>query len=520
MSYDYIILSYNEKKKKIKAPNNFEELKNIFFKKFNEDKNKKFYFSYLSFIDKDIDFIQLKSHIKDDYQPTINVFKEKEKDKEKENEDKKEDEEIIGISQEHFLKIKKKMRKKQKHLEEKKKENEEKKEENKLIPQNSNNSESSNNENEKKDNNKEKLGESKTLNKKNNQITEKEEIFQIDERFIKKLHSENYISTIDLQPSKEIVNDAYNFDGVINAFCVFESIDNILYIVYTTRFKSIISFNIVDNKKIKEIKNAHNDKITNFRHYLDKINIMDLIISISSHDNNIKLWNLKNLELLYNFENINESGSLKSACFLEDNKNIYIIVSNSNNFDKAKPITVYDLKGNKMKEINNSKDDTYFIDTYFDKINNKNYIITGNYYDVKSYDYNENKLYYKYFDQYSKDHNCAIINDTEEIIKLIESSKDGNVRVWDFHTGKLINKISVSNNILFDLCLWDNKYLFVGCGEEIIKLIDLKIGKKIKTLHDFNSVISLKKINHPQYGQCLISQGNEIEQIMLWIKKN
>ena len=135
MSYDYIILSYNEKKKKIKAPNNFEELKNIFFKKFNEDKNKKFYFSYLSFIDKDIDFIQIKSHIKDDYQPNINVFKEKEKEKENENEDKKEDEEIIGISQEHFLKIKKKMRKKQKHLEEKKKENEEKKEENKLIPQ-------------------------------------------------------------------------------------------------------------------------------------------------------------------------------------------------------------------------------------------------------------------------------------------------------------------------------------------------------------------------------------------------
>ena len=250
-------------------------------------------------------------------------------------------------------------------------------------------------------------------------------------------------------------------------------------------------------------------------------NKLDLIISISSRNNNIKLWKSIDLILLYNFENINESGTLKSACFLNYKEEIFIIASNSNNFDKAKPIKVYELNGNQKMEINNSKDDTYFIDVYYDSKLSKNYIITGNYYDVKSYDFDENKLYYKYFDKFSKDHCCAIINDDDDggIIKLIESSKDGNVRIWDFHSGKLMNKIQVSNNRLFDLCLWDNNYLLVGCGEEIIKLIDLKAGKKIKTLHDFNSVISLKKINHPKYGKCLISQGNEIEQIMLWIKK-
>ena len=357
----------------------------------------------------------------------------------------------------------------------------------------------------------------------NKQINEKEkdEIFKIDEKFIKKLHSENNIANFDLQPSKELVNDAYNFDGVINAFCVFTTVDNLLYMVYTTRFKSIISFNLNDDKKIKEVKNGHDDKITNFRHCLDEINKTDLIISISAHDNNIKLWNLNNLELLYNFEKINDSGSLKSACFLNNNNNIFIVVTNSNNFDKVKPIRVYDLKGNQIKEINNSKDDTYFIDTYYDKKLKKNYIITGNYYDVKSYDYDDNKLYYKYAAQFTKEHYCAIINDKEEeVIKLIESSKEGDVRVWDFHTGKLMSTIKVSDNRLYDLCLWDSKYLLVGCGEEIIKLIDLKIGKKIKSLHDFNSVISLKKVNHPHYGECLISQGNEIEQIMLWVKSN
>ncbi len=85
---------------------------------------------------------------------------------------------------------------------------------------------------------------------------------------------------------------------------------------------------------------------------------------------------------------------------------------------------------------------------------------------------------------------------------------------------KGINKIQVSNNRLFDICIWSDKYALVGCGEEIIKLIDLNLGKKVKTLHDFNSVISIKKINHPQFGECIITQGNEIEQIILWVKKD
>ena len=507
MSQKTIILSYNEKRRKIKIPNNFEELKDIFFNQFHEGKNKKFYFSYLSFIDKDIDFTKLISQTNENNPPIINVFKEKEKEKEQKKEDVKE-EVIVGMSPEYFLKIKKKQRKKQKHLEEKQKE--EIKLQKAKTHQETNNA---NNINYKE----------KASNEGNNsikEIKEKKGLYGM----IKKSGSENLnninLKIIDLQPSKEIVNDAYNFDGVINAFCVFQSIDNLLYIVYTTRFNSIISFNISEEKKIKEIKEAHNDKITNFRYCLDNKNKLDLIISISSHNNNIKLWKSIDLILLYNFENINESGSLKSACFLNYKEEIFIIVSSSNNFDKAKPIKVYELNGNQKMEINNSKDDTYFIDVYYDSKLSKNYIFTGNYYDVKSYDFNENKLYYKYFDKFSKDHYCAIINDDDGgITKLIESSKDGNVRIWDFHSGKLMNKIQVSNNRLFDLCLWDNNYLFVGCGEEIIKLIDLELGKKINTLHDFNSVISLKKINHPKYGKCLISQGNEIEQIMLWIKK-
>ena len=471
-----IILAYNEKKIEIKVPKDYDELKKIFLKIFKVGENQNFYFSYLSFIDKDIDFKKVKNNINENYKPIINVFKEKDKEE-------KSEEVIVGMSLESFLKKQKKLRKK----------------------------------------NNKKLKLNNELKNINNGEEVKSEDKRVDNEkniFIKQFKNENNLAKIELQPLKELVNDAYNFDCLINAFCVFKAFDEMLYIVYTTRFKSIISFNIINDKKIKEIKNAHNNNINNFRHCSDQKNKIDLIISISSQDNNVKLWNFLNMELLYNFEEMNDSGSLKSACFINDNNQIYLVISNSNNFDKVKPIKIFDLRGNQVKEINNSKDDTYFVDSFYDEKISKNFIITGNYYDVKSYDYNENNLYFKYFDHYSKYHYCVTIKYEDKIIKLIETSKDGNLRIWDFHSGKLLNKIQVSNNRLFDICIWSDKYALVGCGEEIIKLIDLNLGKKVKTLHDFNSVISIKKINHPQFGECIITQGNEIEQIILWVKKD
>ena len=46
-----------------------------------------------------------------------------------------------------------------------------------------------------------------------------------------------------------------------------------------------------------ELKNSHNQYITNFRHYLEEKNKRDLIMSISCQDNNIKIWNVNKLEI-------------------------------------------------------------------------------------------------------------------------------------------------------------------------------------------------------------------------------
>ena len=319
---------------------------------------------------------------------------------------------------------------------------------------------------------------------------------------------------------KDIINDSYAFSALDNTISVFKSIDDILLLIYSNKNKSIIIYNLINLQKINEIKNAHDEYIINFRHYSYIFKKIDLILSISSTDNNIKVWNIQNLNCLLNIKNINKIGNLYSACFLNDNNQIYIISCNSNfNQNNFELIKVYDYRGNIIKEIKNSDDDTYFIDDYYDNKLSTNYILTGNLGYVKAYDYKNNKLYYKYSDNDNKIHSSIVINGVDKNIDLIESSDDGNIRIWDFHLGILLNKIKISFGQLYGICLWDKNFLFVG-GNETIRVINIRYKKTIKILKGHkNWVLTLKKIHLPFFGECIISQGFD-EKIKLWINKS
>ena len=209
-----------------------------------------------------------------------------------------------------------------------------------------------------------------------------------------------------------------------------------------------------------------------------------------------------------------------SACFLSENNQIYIITSNCAFENNSEQIKVFDFNGNLIKEINDSNEETYFIDNYYDDILSFNYIISGNKNYVKSYDFNKNELYRKYYDKDNGGHGSIIINNDEKLIKLIDSCDDGYIRIWDFHSGALINKIEVTKKCLYGICLWNNNYLFVGCSDKTIKLIELHNKSIIKSLKGHNDVVlTIRKINHPRYGEALISQGAGDDQIKLWIYK-
>ena len=325
----------------------------------------------------------------------------------------------------------------------------------------------------------------------------------------------------DIYSVTDITKEAYSDDISDNTFAVFKTIDEFLYLVFTNKNRSIICYNIIEQKKTIEIKNSHNEHITNFRHFLDKINKRDLILSISSADKNIKMWDANGWECLLNIPYIYNNGELYSACFINDNNNNYILTSNSNIYGDSGPIKVYDFSGNKIKEIEDSNENTSFINTFYDQKSLINFILTGNSNYVKSYDFNKNELFQKYSDNYNNNHISIIISEFENVTRLIESCYDGIIRVWNFYSGLLLSKIKIGNNWLYGICLWSDKYLFVGCSDRTIKLIDLTEDYIVKNFKGHNdSVCTIKKISHPQYGDCLISQGYNEDPIKLWaIKK-
>ena len=113
-----------------------------------------------------------------------------------------------------------------------------------------------------------------------------------------------------------------------------------------------------------------------------------------------------------------------------------------------------------------------------------------------------------------------MINNNEEVIKLLESGWDGIIRIWNFHSGLLINRIRIGDSILSGICLWNNTNLFIG-NDNKIKLLDLNKKKIVKSYFGHKSlVVCIKKIYLPKYGECLISQGSSNQPIKLWKIKN
>lgn len=319
----------------------------------------------------------------------------------------------------------------------------------------------------------------------------------------------------------EITKDSYSDICTSNIFTIFKSNYNILYLIYSNNNKAIIGFDLNQNKKIIEIKNCHKNCISNLRHYFNEINKTDLILSVSYIDNNIKIWDTNKWECILNLTSVNKKGFLISAYFIKDNDQIYVITSNYTWNNKSEPIKIFDFKGNITKKINESNDMTFFIDTYYNNKMKYNFIISGNYNYIKSFNYDKNELYHIYYDNDNKSHFSVIIKDDEEIIKLIESCIDGFIRIWDFNSGLLLKKINIKNKcLLYSLCLLDNNYLFITCEDRSIKLIDLKKEKIIQSLFGHNNrVLHIEKINLNKYGDCLISQGYQNDQIRIWSYK-
>jgi hypothetical protein len=315
-----------------------------------------------------------------------------------------------------------------------------------------------------------------------------------------------------------IANDSYIFFGYNNSFIIFRS-NEVLSLVYSNKNNSIISYHIIDNKQIFEIRNAHQSFITNFSHFYESKRERDLIISVSA-DNNLKVWNYNDIECILSINKVYEVGYILSTCFLNYRDNTYFIISNN----KCCGSLIFNLKDKKTNEIKDSFDNTVVVNCFYDKKTLKNYVITGNYGYVKSFDFENNKLYFKYSEYFNNDNNyyyySILIYDKGKETHLIASNANGVIDIWDFHKMTLLKVINIIDNCeLYCICLRDKDSLFIGCGNGKIILSNITNNKSLNIASHTRSVVSLKTINHPKFGECLISFSYD-EEIKIWFLKS
>ena len=187
---------------------------------------------------------------------------------------------------------------------------------------------------------------------------------------------------------------------------------------------------------------------------------------------------------------------------------------------ESEKIKIYDLEGKIINQMNDSNEKVYFIDSFYNKMIDKIYLITGNYDYVKSYDFQENALYKIYFNNEESGIHVSIkVFERDNILSLIESCSFGYLRIWNFHSAELLKKIKIDDDWIFGICLWNEDFAFVSCKNKIIKLVDLSKGLIVKNLEGHKSgIFTIKKLIHPKLGECLLSQGYEDDQIKLWVK--
>ena len=150
--------------------------------------------------------------------------------------------------------------------------------------------------------------------------------------------------------------------------------------------------------------------------------------------------------------------------------------------------------------------------------NNKKYILACNNSCIRSYDYDNNKLYH-IFSEYKKinsiGHIYLIINNKEEMLELCETGK---IRIWSFHTAQLLKVIDVGS--FYEIkcfCFMDEQNILIGCRDKLIKSLNLKDRKIIDNFKGHNSEVNyITVINHDKYGKILISQGWREDGIRIW----
>ena len=322
--------------------------------------------------------------------------------------------------------------------------------------------------------------------------------------------------------------------GLNDIFEVFTSLkDKTLFLVSPNKNNFNLDLITLIDNKLKISLKGHLKKVTNVRYFLNNFTNEDYLIS-ADESGIVNLWDISNnyskkysidtnyndiiyscLLVFTNNENFESSNN--------DNKG-YIITSTYGISDENEKSStkIYSMENNGefMNYFSNTNNNSiYYLLSWFNKKNNKYYIIQFSHMKIFVNNLLEEELYAELTQEQKLSHYSGFIYEIDENkCYLFSSSKNGFINVWNLYKKNLVHNINVNGSILCHIIQWDDKYAIVAdYNGKSFKIIDIQsyyIVKDINGGHN-KEVKTIKKINHPIYGDSLLSAGNDYT-IKLW----
>ena len=269
---------------------------------------------------------------------------------------------------------------------------------------------------------------------------------------------------------------------------------------------------------------GHNNHIRTIRYFINNINSEEYLIS-ADNDIIVIIW-----EITYNFNikfkiNTNYSDNIYSCLLLFDliNENSYIVTSSYAQLDdnEKSATKLYSLEnGQLIKYISHTnKNAIYYLLSWYNKNNNKYYIIQFSFKAILINSVIDDELYCELV-QEPEDNNLSgfIYNLDDNTDYLCSSSYNGYINLWDLFNKSIYKVINTNECVLSNIIPWNNQYIIVAdYDNNSFKIIDIEKGKIVKDIsgQHTDKVPCVKKIYHPLYGESLLTAGQD-NTIKLW----
>ena len=334
----------------------------------------------------------------------------------------------------------------------------------------------------------------------------------------------------NLKYHSSIIKDA-SAKGVNSIFEVFTSAkDSQKYLVSKNgKTHNIEIISLIDNKKIKELSYENNNtSITMVRYFLNYKGKKEYLVA-ADMNKKVIIWDINNdYKILYIINTRYEDVIIYSCCLYFDNfENNYLFTSCGLNRYKKNETSftkMYSLKdGTLVKNIINSDDNnTYFLLIWFNELDKTDYLIELCEKNISITNFLKNELYAKLYQpelKVLKYYSGFIYTKESKNNYLCCSTSNGCIVIWDLINKHLINYININKVELYNIIQWNLKYAIVSGGStKLIKIFDLEKFQEVSCINTnhHNNVNCVKKINHPKYGEALLSCGND-HKIKLYV---